>query len=271
MQIRIKLVLMSINEFLSRVESKWYNPWLNIIATIYLNFRLCKFKDAIHLPIYFYGRVFLDCTMGRFEFPNGVHAGMVRFGINAGHFSAPKGRTYLEFKEESKVIVHGNCLFCIDTSLRLTMGAVLELSDKVRIGDSVKIMCENYIFIGENSVAAFDSQIIDTNFHYIEDLETGEISRKNQPVIIGSNNWIGNRTSVMKGTHTPDWCIVGSGSILNKDYGNESYCIIAGAPAKIVRKGRKRIFDLSLEYAVDEMFQNNNLPSINSSDICLGK
>ena len=262
---------MSINEFLSRVESKLNNPWLNLFSTIYLNFRLCKLKDAIRLPLFFYGDVFLDCTMGVFEFPNGVHPGMVKFGVNSGHFSAPKGKTYLYLKESSKVIVHGDCYFSIDVALRLTESAVLELSNKVRIGDSVKIMCENYIFIGENTDITFESQIIDTNFHYIEELDTGSIARKNQPVIIGSNNWIGNHTSVMKGTHTSDWCIVGSGSLLNKNYGEEPYTIIAGIPAKIVRKERKRIYDLDSENSLDNIFlHDKNKPYINSSDICIG-
>jgi acetyltransferase-like isoleucine patch superfamily enzyme len=61
----------------------------------------------------------------------------------------------------------------------------------------------------------------------------------------------------MKGTITPDFLIVGSNSLLNKDYTKtiEPYSIIGGAPAKFIKKGYERIFDLNIEQKYNECFK----------------
>jgi acetyltransferase-like isoleucine patch superfamily enzyme len=63
------------------------------------------------------------------------------------------------------------------------------------------------------------------------------------PIVIGNNVWIGNRTTVTPGTIIPNYCIVSSNSLCNKDY---SYIppdsIIGGIPAKLLKTGYRRIF-----------------------------
>lgn len=246
------------NKLLSRIENRLCRPWLNIFMTLYLNFRLCDVKDAIHFPLLFYGRVYLDCTMGKFIFPNGAKTGSVRFGMIRGHFQAPKGRIFICLKEGSRIIIDSFCSFSIDTTIRLCEGAVLRLGEAVRIGDGVKIMSENEISIGAGTEVTYESQIIDTNFHYMVNNSTQEIIRKNLPIIIGKRNWIGNHTTIMKGTHTGDNCIIASNSLLNKNYSDHSGVMIVGTPAKIVRDDMSRIYDLKEEYNLDRRFMSDN-------------
>ncbi len=250
------------NEFLSRLENWLHKPWLNVISTVYLNFRLCDFKDALKFPLFFYGRVYLDCTLGKFIFPNGAQRGAVRFGMIRGHFQAPKGRVFLCLKKNSKIIIESYCSFSIDTTLRLTEGAVLKMGESVRIGDAVKIMCENEISIGAGTEITFESQVIDTNFHYMVNKTSGKILKKNKPIKIGCRNWIGNHTTIMKGTLTPDDCIIASNSLLNKDYGSQSNVMIAGTPAKIIGGGMARIYDIQSEFTLDQKFKSDT--SLNS-------
>jgi acetyltransferase-like isoleucine patch superfamily enzyme len=63
------------------------------------------------------------------------------------------------------------------------------------------------------------------------------------PIKIGAHNWIGNRSNIMKGTITPDYCIVASGSLCNKKIDAPSYSLIAGVPARLIKSNIYRVLD----------------------------
>ena len=62
----------------------------------------------------------------------------------------------------------------------------------------------------------------------------GEYFDYAKPVVIGSNVWIGGSVCVMPGVTIGDGAIVGSRSVVTKDV--EPYTIVAGSPAKVIRK-----------------------------------
>ena len=52
--------------------------------------------------------------------------------------------------------------------------------------------------------------------------------------VIGNDVWIGNRALVLQGVKIGDGAIVGAGSVVTKDV--EPYTIVAGNPARVIRK-----------------------------------
>lgn len=246
------------NKLFSKIESILCRPWVNPFMTIYLNFRLCRFKDAIKFPLFIYGGCYLDNTLGKISFPNGCYRGMVKIGCMCAKFGAPKGKTFICLSKGSLIIFHGPALFLIDVAFRLSENAVVEFGSDILVGDDVKIMAEYRIQIGNGTRIAFGSKFLDTNFHYMVDLESGSVRRKNKEIIIGCFNWIGNGVSIMKGCCTPDYAIVGAGSVANKNYGNIPNIIIAGGPAKVIKEGVQRIFDFEKEREIDDFFKNSN-------------
>lgn len=52
--------------------------------------------------------------------------------------------------------------------------------------------------------------------------------------IIGNDVWIGNRALILQGVTIGDGAVVGAGSVVTKDV--EPYAIVAGNPAKVIRK-----------------------------------
>lgn len=136
------------------------------------------------------------------------------------------------------VEIGNGCLLRVEENGKLIFG------NKVRIGAFSKIICEESITFGNEIGVSWESQIFDTNFHYIKEVNTEKILPKTAPVIIGSYNWFGNRANIMKGTITPDNTIIASNSLLNKNYTNTPpYSVLAGTPAKFIRSGVKRMFE----------------------------
>ena len=71
--------------------------------------------------------------------------------------------------------------------------------------------------------------------HPIYDLTTEERINEDQDVIIGNHVWMGRNVSVHKGGVIPDGCVIGANSFVTKKF-YESNCMIAGTPARIIKK-----------------------------------
>ncbi|NOZ53742.1 MAG: acyltransferase [Gammaproteobacteria bacterium] len=57
---------------------------------------------------------------------------------------------------------------------------------------------------------------------------------KNLPVIIEDDVWVGANVTILKGVHIGTGSIIGAGSVVTHDV--ESYTIVAGNPARLLRK-----------------------------------
>lgn len=84
------------------------------------------------------------------------------------------------------------------------------------------------------------------------------------PIVIGAYNWIENQTTILSKCRTKDFSIVGTGSLINRDYTKEDgeYPLLAGRPAKLIRLGVKRIFSPYTEQKIAKLFEE--YPNINS-------
>lgn len=102
--------------------------------------------------------------------------------------------------------------------LELGPMSLLDIGTESLIGENVNIMLRKECKIGDYARIAFDSPIMDSDFHYMLDTETHEIKDCSKPVIIGICNWIGNRSTIKKGTITPNYSIIAVNSLLSKDY-----------------------------------------------------
>lgn len=96
-------------------------------------------------------------------------------------------------------------------------------------GDNIKIS------IGDDCLFAHEIEIWSTDAHKIYDLVSQKLINPSQDITIGNHVWIGRYASVNKGAVIPDGCVVGANSFVNKVF-DEKNCIIAGTPAKIVKR-----------------------------------
>ena len=77
--------------------------------------------------------------------------------------------------------------------------------------------------------------IFNTDAHPIYNLTTKQIVNKVGTLEIQDNVWIGMNTTILKNCCIPKGCIVGMGSVVTKKFNNTN-CIIAGNPAKIIKE-----------------------------------
>lgn len=91
------------------------------------------------------------------------------------------------------------------------------------------------ISIGNDCMLSYAVEIKATDAHTVYDKETLEVLNPPKDIKIGNHVWISRGCFITKGAVIPNNCVVGANSLVNKNFEEEN-CIIAGSPAKIVKR-----------------------------------
>ena len=113
---------------------------------------------------------------------------------------------------------------------------------KIRIGDNegisgATIYARKGITIGDNTMIGGNVKILDNDFHPVEveaRLADDRDKIGTREVVIGKNCFIGCNSLILKGTVLGDNCVVGAGAVVCGRF--EDNCVIAGNPAKVVKR-----------------------------------
>lgn len=213
---------------------------ISIWKTLFINFYKLPFNQAVKLPIIIGRNTYFFDLSGRVIIEGKANRGQIRFGFFGEDTQVWSNfRTLLYIK--GKVVFQGDARFGIGVTIRVEDEGVFTVGKDVMISNNAKIICYDAISIGAHARIAWETQIIDTSFHFIKNVDTGEISKLNDKIVIGKNNWIGNRSSIMKGAITPNYCIVASGSLVNKPLPFPENCVVAGSPVKLIKERVYRV------------------------------
>lgn len=247
--------------FLSQIFKAFWKEkkmHLNIVKTLYFNFKVFPIKDAIKLPVFLYGDIQLE----------GIRRGCVVLNCIRTRSVVIGGGWFTEFLGNAKLYrtfirIQGqlNCgrkvKICQGCIISINEGAVLSIGDRVRFNVNTKIHSKERIEIEDNCRIGWNCQIYDTNFHYT--INKGKIYYRNASVKIRHNSWIANGVSIMKGTHLPAFSVVASNSVVNKDFSSEAEkSFFAGIPAKCIAHDIERILDDDKK--IDALFNEDREP-----------
>lgn len=220
---------------------------VNWLKTIYFNFRTLPWREARHLPFYIYGSPAFNNLSGKIDIQCPIKRGM--FKINVQHEFAPGLQTL-----DSQLVLCGRLILrgCVHigcgTKIIITGDAVLDLGANVVITDFCNVDCCKHIEIGDGTRIAHRSQLMDSNHHYVFNTKKMTVANNMRPISIGRSCWICNTVTLTAGAKVPDFCIVGSNSLVNKDFSSEGRdTLIAGSPAKVIAHGVFRVFDAPTE------------------------
>lgn len=219
-----------------------YKDDFNIWKTLYLNFKVFHFSVAWQLPIFVFGKlkiynlgkIIIDCPV--------VFPGMIELGRNRDRFKASAGSAMID--NSGILIFKGAVRFSVDYGIYTMKSGTVEIDECTFLGHAVKLYCYHKISIGKCCRIGLETQLFDSGFHFMKNVETGEIRNIMGEVVMGDYCWIGNRTTLARGTVLPDHSIVASNSLVNKNFANlANYPLLGGIPAKPISSGTIRIFN----------------------------
>lgn len=108
--------------------------------------------------------------------------------------------------------------------------ARLEIGPRAFINYGCSIAANTSITIGPDCLLGPFVNIIDNDYHAIEDRRQQPVSR---PVSIGASVWIGTRAIILPGVTIGDGAVIGAGSVVTRDVA--PYTVVAGNPARVLR------------------------------------
>lgn len=222
-------------------KSKRFRWWLenykfNPFTTIYYNFKLLPFKQAIHLPILFDDVRFHKSSAEWIIDSDNIHFGMIRIGILYNcHYWINK-KTHLEMRKGGRIVFHGTCSIAKGAHIELEPNGLIEIENKVNINAGLNLYSFYKVRIGKGCRIGFETTIMDSDFHPMYDILGDRLTKTYAPVEIGENCWIGMKTIIKKGTKIHPNNIIASASVVSGLF-RKGNCIIQGNPAKIVAEG----------------------------------
>jgi acetyltransferase-like isoleucine patch superfamily enzyme len=219
-------------------------PWLwvrravlvlrGLPKTIYFNFRVLPFRQAIRLPLLVSPKVGLYDVRGDVEIRDPVRPAMVLIGFGeAGMFDFRRSRSVWQ--------VAGRVVF--EGPVRLGHGFKLSVakSGTVTFGPGFtgllesQVVCRDSVKFGDASGVSWHALIIDSDFHEMLPIE-GAPGPEDAPIEIGDGCLVGARSTILKGVRLPHDTIVAAGSVVSRSV-DEPNTVIGGNPAKTVRTG----------------------------------
>ncbi|MCB4808896.1 transferase [Tamlana sp. 62-3] len=194
---------------------------------------------AKKLPVVIYGPIKITDLSGDVIIEAPIKTGMIGIGQSYEKNKANCGLTEINVK--GKLVFKDYCQLGKDVFLFVGAKATCKFGDMSSVASKGKIICTNRIELGDYARLGSECQIIDTNFHEMIDLETGENIPMTQPIEIGDFNFISNRVTIMKGTKTSTNTSIASNTLCTKDYTNlGSNVLLGGIPAKLLKRNIRR-------------------------------
>ena len=221
---------------------------VNIIKTVYFNFKCLPLKQSLKLPFHFYGSTNFESLEGKIILnPETIHFGMISFGGSHERVVSSKNSTRLLIKGE--VVFKGFSKFGKGVNLVIWKNGKVVFGTNFSVGSNSNIISYKNILFGNNCLISWQCDFYDTDFHFIENIHNKEVNDNCGDLIIRNNVWFGARCIVLKNTIIPSNCIVGAKSLckgnLLKKYGEN--IILGGNPAVLIKKDYAYIFDKKKE------------------------
>ena len=236
------------------IEKVFSYRMLNLWKTLYINFRLFPFRQAIKFPIFVYGRLKVKSLIGSATIKSNITTGMITFGSSSREEFVAPAKSFVNI--QGQIIFNGSAIFFNGFQIIVYRDKILNIGENVFLNANVTIFAIDHISIGNNVRIAYRTIIMSGDMHYSINTNYRSVSRNLAPISIGNNNWITGDVTIQKGTVTPDWTIVTNGTLLNRDYTKEipEGSIIGGSPVKLIKENQRRVFSLKSEFELTKFF-----------------
>lgn len=208
---------------------------ISLPKTIYVNFRILSFKEAVKLPFY----VDKDIKLGK------LHKNVVKLNFKPKCFSIVIGQKvidgisenkngYLSMSEKSKMEFDGRAEFSYGISLYTMQEGVIKFGRNFYCNKNCTIASRKLIKIGNDVLLGWNISIRDSDGGTHKIYEDGKEKVNKKEIVIGNHVWLCACSHILKGVIIPDDTVVAYNSCVTKQFEHRN-TIIAGNPAKVVR------------------------------------
>lgn len=229
---------------------------LNLFKTLYFNFKVLPFHQALKLPFHFYGRVDFAKLTGTFSIGTEVQFGMIIFGGKHEVVINPQNPTRIH--NSGHIHFDGRAVFAKGVNIMVWENGRLTFGNNLLMGSLNRIIVFREMRFGHDVLISWECQFFDTDFHFFEN-EFHEIKDNCSPVSIADKVWIGARSTILKGTSIGENSIVAANSLCSGNY-KEKFgdgVVLGGSPVQCLKKGVKYVVNKRHERELFRYFMQN--------------
>lgn len=211
--------------------SKLISVVISLPKTIYFNFRVLPFRDAIHLPIFVHYSVkLLELHKNIYLKCKNVKVFMIKIGLG-GSSAISENKSYFLCQKKGTICFSGAASFGRGVSIRVDDGSLV-FGRNFSANKNCFFSCSQKVQFGNDVLMGFNISVRDSDGHNVYYCQT---KKKNvADVVIGDHTWIASHTHILKGTVIGNESIVAYGSIVWGKF-ECNHCLIGGYPGKILQ------------------------------------
>lgn len=236
---------------------------LNLPKTLYFNFKVLPFNQAIKLPFFLYGKVYLWDLSGKIIIENEIKTRMIRVGYKWFDLW-PTSFLPTQIQVMGTLLFKGAAVISGGANVNVqSKDGKLIIGKEVLIGGGSMCKCLKYIEIGNFTRITGNCTIMDCNMHFVKNIDTGVVANYEGPIKIGDSCWINAGAIVTKGAVVPDYSISARNAFLSKDYSEfGSNLFLVGSPAKPASSKVQRIFTIEKQREFREFFETHDIATL---------
>lgn len=209
------------------------NLILSLPKTIYFNFKVFSFKQAICLPI-----LVSSNTVIRKAVRNSIvltdwdkkHY-RVTFGFGGSGNISSNPNSYICIQAKNSLIFKGEAHFASGCSIAIWSGGSIEFGDNFSANKNCIFESDKRIVLGNDVLLGWNIIIRDSDGRNHTIYYQGNSKENKKPIQIGNHVWIGSYVDILKGVNIGDDSVIAWRSMVNKSF-NETGVLIGGIPAK---------------------------------------
>lgn len=205
---------------------------LGLPKSIYVNFRLLPFHQAVKLPIIVSGKTKIISLSGKVILGK-VKTGIIRIGFGGTeHIDYAYTRTIL--KIDGTAAFKGRAKIGLGSKFLIDKEAAFSAGERFGITGDTMILCSKKITIGDNAGISWQNIIMDSDHHPVFDTDNNIINTPTE-IFIGNNVWIGARCFILKNTYIDDGCIIAANTTVTKNFRGINHSVIGGDSARVLK------------------------------------
>lgn len=230
---------------------------VNWCKTIHINLLAFKLKVAIQLPIICYGKIKIFSIKGKINICGEIKHGQIQIGKDIDNM--PISALPVRLRINGILNFNGPCIISGGANISIEKDGCIRIGSFTRICSGVYLKAVDSIQIGDFTWITAESIVMDSDIHFVKNINTGIIKKNTAPIIIGKYCWIVMRSIISKGTVLPDYTILARNSYANKDYSHYGKIglFLAGSPAREIISPIQYIPYLAKEQLINEYFKHN--------------